>query len=108
MGMLALPCLGRIVALAVERTGGGTMSISNSHAAEQIAPYLDMLFAQVFDDKNSISSSTEGGHVEETDGVTRWKRHRPRQAGARALVFCLGLVLRFTLDILITRLVSKA
>jgi hypothetical protein len=73
------------------------------------------MFAQVFDDKNSTSLLTKGGHVEERDGVTRWKRPlvtaRDRQAGWLArrkhgLLSCL--VLRFMLDMLITRLVLKA
>jgi hypothetical protein len=75
------------------------------------------MFAQVFDDKNSTSLLTKGGHVEERDGVTRWKRPlvtaRDRQAGWLARrkhgSFVLScLVLRFMLDMLITRLVLKA
>lgn len=58
------------------------------------------MFAQVFDDKNSTSLLTKGGHVEERDGVTRWKRPlvtaRDRQAGWLArrkhgLLSCLAL-----------------
>ena len=75
------------------------------------------MFAQVFDDKNSTRMLTKGGRVEERDGVTRWKRPlvtaRDRQAGWLARrkhgSFVLScLVLRFMLDMLITRLVLKA
>ena len=73
------------------------------------------MFAQVFDDKNSTRMLTKGGRVEERDGVTRWKRPlvtaRDRQAGWLARrkhgSFVLScLVLRFMLDMLITRVES--
>ena len=66
------------------------------------------MFAQVFDDKNSTSLLTKGGHVEERDGVTRRASPLARGwlAASTGLLSCL--VLRFMLDILITRLVSKA
>jgi hypothetical protein len=63
------------------------------------------MFAQIFDDKNSTSLLTKGGHVEERDGVTRWKRPlvtaRDRQAGWQArrkhgsfVLSCLALYAR--------------